>query len=334
MKSYFCKILAGASILALVSGIASAQMKWDMPNEYPTTSIHGEGDIFFAKALKEKTDGQIEIVHHFGGALGYKSKDQLDAVGDGAVPIANTFLPPLGGIEPLFLLSSLPFLAVTHDEARQLYEAAKPYYDKVFAKYNQKLLYSSPWPPSGLWGKKPLDSMEALKNLKIRTYDVYGTQTFRAAGAAPIQLSWADVVPQLGTGGIDAVLTSAEAGLSAKFDEHLSHFTEINYASPLNMVTINLDTWNDLSPELQTAVQEAAKEAGEYTWKAMLARVEVNYKEADERGVTVVPDVSDDYMAELSKLAEPAIQDWLSKVGADGEAILADYRKRLDKEVD
>lgn len=153
------KITKALSLSALLSmaaalPVAAAPIVWDMPNEYPATSVQGEGDKYFAKMLKEKSKGQIEIAHHFGGALGLKSKDQLDAVGDGAVVLANTFIPPLGGIDPIFLLSSLPFMSSNTEEAKTLYEVAKPEYQRVLSKYNQKLLYASPWPSSGLWGKR------------------------------------------------------------------------------------------------------------------------------------------------------------------------------------
>ena len=138
---------------------APAAETWDLANEYNATSIHAEGDVFFADKLSESSNGAIEIVHHFGGALGYKSLDQFDAVGDGAIPIADTYVGPLGGIDPMFLLPSLPFLAKTAAEARALYDVAKPYYDEIFAANNQKLLYSSPWPPSGIWAKQPVASM-------------------------------------------------------------------------------------------------------------------------------------------------------------------------------
>ena len=68
--------------------------------------------------LKEKSKGQIVITHHYGASLGYKSKDQFDAVTDGALPIADTYVGPLRGIHPIFLLSSLPFLARTIDDAK------------------------------------------------------------------------------------------------------------------------------------------------------------------------------------------------------------------------
>jgi len=324
--------LAAAAALALGAAPAAADVtKWDMANEYNATSNHGEGDTFFANLLKEKSRGQIEITLHFGASLGYKSKDQLDAVGDGAIPIADTYVGPLGGIDPMFLLPSLPFLAATTEEAATLFEVAKPYYEAIFAANNQKLLYASPWAPSGIWAKKPVDNIAALKNLKIRTYDPNGTITLQEAGAAPIQLSWADVVPQLGTGGIEAVLTSAEGGTNAKFWEHLSHFTEINYAMPLNMVHINLDVFNGLSPELQKAVLDAAAETSAHNWKGVDARNQSNYATMRENGMTVVTGVSPEYLKALNAAGQRALDEWLVKTGDKGRAIIAEYKKRTGK---
>ncbi len=322
--------VAGAGAL-MAAGATAQTIKWDMPNEYQASSIHGEGDTWFGKKLKETSGGKIEIIHHFGGALGYKSAQQLDAVADGAVPLADSYVGAFGGIEPIFLLPSLPFLAATIDEARILYEVARPYYDKAFAKHNQKLLYATPWPPSGIWAKKPVDSLAALKNLKIRTYDRNGTITLKAAGAAAVKLSWADVVPQLGTGAIQAVLTSAEGGVNAKFWEHVNYFTEINYAAPLSMVHINLDVWNGLSPELQKAVSEAAAATEDRNWNEVKGRRVRNYKTLAEHGVTVVRGVSSEYLAALSKAGQVALNDWLKKMGPDGEALMAEYKKRTGK---
>lgn len=310
---------------ALSTAVQAQEIRWDMANEYNDTSIHAEGDKVFSTRLSELTDGAIEITHHFGGSIGFKSKDQLDAVGDGALPIADTYVGPLGGIDAMFLLPSLPFLAKTPAEARELYETAKPQYDAVFAANNQKLLWASPWPPSGIWADKPVDSMEALENLKIRTYDANGTITLQEAGAAPIQLSWADVVPQLTTGGISAVLTSAEGGTNAKFWENLSHFTEVNYAMPLNMIHINLDVWNDLSEDHQAAVLEAAEAAENYVWEAVEQRVAENYAEMEANGMTVVRDVPAEFLDALNAAGERARAEWLEKTGETGEQILADF---------
>lgn len=317
---------AGAVVLA-----AQAQAQgivWDMANEYPATSVQGEGDQHFSRLLSEKSGGEIEIVHHFGGALGYRSRDQLDAVADGAIIIANTFIPPLSGIDPIFLLSSLPFVVADSAEAHLLYEVAKPYYEEVYEQHNQKLLYASPWPQSGLWGRKAVLSMDELTGFKFRTYDANGTRVFQAAGASPLQLSWADIVPQLSTGGIDGVLTSIESGISASFNDYLKHFIELNYDSTINMVTMNLDAWNGLSGELQTAVLEAAAETEEFLWSNITQVVERRYATARERGVEVVTDVPEDFRNALREVSEPTIQAWVDQIGEQGAELLRQYRER------
>ena len=330
----FGRILAIIACLALVLAAAPAPaetIKWDMANEYPPKSIHGENDAYFSKLLSEKSKGQIVITHHYGASLGYKSKDQYDAVTDGALPIADTYVGPLRGIHPIFLLSSLPFLARTIDDAKTLWTVSADYYNKVLEKSGQILLWVSPWPPSGIWAKKPIKTLDDLKNLKIRTYDPNGTITFKNIGAAPIQLSWADVVPQLGTGGIDAVLTSAEGGVSAKFWDLLSHFSEINYCAPLNMIHMNKGVFDGLSDELKKAVMDTAKEANEHSWEAAKTRVAQNYKDMREHGMTVVEDVPDDLKAKLAEAGKPAVEEWLQKMGGDGEKMLADYNKAIGK---
>jgi TRAP-type C4-dicarboxylate transport system substrate-binding protein len=315
-------ILAGTALQPLQAADA---IKWDMANEYNDTSIHAEGDKIFSTKLAELTGGMIEVTHHFGGSIGFKSKDQFDAVGDGALPIADTYVGSLGGIEPIFLLPSLPFLAKTPDEARALFEAARSEYEDVFADNNQKLLWASPWPPSGIWANKPVDNLDALANLKIRTYDANSTIIFREVNAAPIQLSWADVVPQLSTGGIDAVLTSAEGGSNAKFWQHLSHFTEVNYAMPLNMVHINLDTWNDLSAKHRSVVLEAAKAAEDHVWNNVVTRVAENYGQMRSKKMSVVTNVDPAFLDALGVAGKKAREEWLDKTGDKGRAILDAY---------
>jgi len=327
----FRTIITLAIYLSLVLAVGTAWAKvykFDMANEYAPTSIHGQNDLFFIKTLEALSSGKIKITHHPGASLGYKSKDQFDAVSDGAIPIANTYMGPLRGVHPIFLLSSLPFMAKTIDEAKMLWDVSKPYYQKVLKDNGQVLLYASPWPPSGIWARKVIKSKTDLTNLKMRTYDPNGTITFKNIGAAPIQLSWSDVVPQLGTGGIDGVLTSADGGVSAKFWDLLSHFNEINYSSPLNMIHMNAAAFNNLPKELQEAVIKAAIIASDHAWDTVKDRVTQNYKTMKAHGMTVITDVSIELLDELAKAGQPAVAGWLKKMGPDGQKILDAYRKK------
>ncbi|MEK9621765.1 MAG: TRAP transporter substrate-binding protein [Alphaproteobacteria bacterium] len=321
-------VMTAAAVLAFSTAASAATVKWDMANEYQESSIHGEGQKVFSDTLMKESGGSVVVTNHFGGSIGYKSKEHFDAVGDGALPIANTSMGQVAGIEPIFLLSSLPFLVGSADDAKLLWEVAKPHYEAVFAKHNQVLLYASPWPPAGIWSKKPVLSSSNLSGLKIRAWDASGTRTLKTAGAAAVQMSWADVVPQLSSGGIEAVLTSAEGGVNAKFWEHLSHFNAINYSMSLNMTHVNKDAFDALSAEQKAAVMKAAEVAGDAAWAALAERVGQNYKDMRANGITVAETVPAGFLGELNAAGDGVYDDWLSKVGDTGKAILDEYKSR------
>ena len=90
------------AVLAVAAGAAG----WSVVSfaQPPVKEAAREVIFFLSQSLVLRND-----------ALGYKSKDQFDAVTDGAVPLADTYMGPLRGVHPIFLLSSLPFLAKTID---------------------------------------------------------------------------------------------------------------------------------------------------------------------------------------------------------------------------
>lgn len=313
------KLLA-AALMSLSLQATAATM--DFSNEYNDKSIHAQGDAYFIQQVSELTDGSVEITLHTSGSLGFKSADHFYAVADNAVQIADSLAGTLGGIDPIFLLSSLPFVAASVDEAQKLYQLARPQYEKVFADNNQILLYASPWPASGIWSKEPVNSVAALSNLKIRTYDKNGTILFKEVGAAPMLLSWGDVVPQLSTGGISAVLTSAESGANSNFWEQLSNYTEIRYAVPLNMVHMNREAFDALSETEQAAMLEAAKRTDAHNWEAVRNRLAQNYADLQAHQVNLYTDVDPEMAAKLKAAATPAIREWLDSTGTQGQQIL------------
>jgi len=312
---------------ALTISFAHAETRMDFSNEYPPSSIHAEGDSFFINQVNSLTDGEVDITLHTSGGLGFKSADHFYAVADNAVQIADTLAGTLGGVNSIFLLSSLPFVADNVDQAEALYTIARPYYEEVFEDNNQILLYASPWPASGIWSKDEVTTVDALSDLKMRTYDKNGTITFKAAGAAPVNLSWADVVPQLSTGAIDGVLTSAESGVNGSFWEHLGHFSAIQYAIPLNMVHMNKEVFNNLDESMQAKILEAAKLTDAHNWEEVRTRVKKNYIALAEHGIKTHTQMSPELSALLKKSATPAFDDWLANTGDAGKEIMKQFNE-------
>ncbi|WP_176086042.1 TRAP transporter substrate-binding protein [Martelella sp. HB161492] len=319
--------MAGAVCAFGRSAFAADTIRWDMADEYNADALSGKAANYFISELKKQVGDQLAITYQGGGALGYKSADQFDAVQDGAVQTAVTLMTQLGGVDPLFNLSSLPFIAKTPEEAYQLWQAARPEYEKIFADNNMVLLWAMPNPPSGIFAKQPIISQDALNGLRIRTYDVNGTQTLMKAGAAPLQIAWSDLIPQLSTGAIDAVLTSADGGVQLSLWDYLSDFTELNYAMGLFMCHVNKDAFDALPQDVQSAMLGLGDACDKYNWQIMTDSIEASYKILRDNGMTVTKaaDVPDSVFATLNAAGAAVRDDWVAKTGSRGSDILATF---------
>ncbi|WP_163271844.1 TRAP transporter substrate-binding protein [Chelativorans alearense] len=320
-------IAFAAGFVAIATSAVAQEIRWDMATEYGEKTMLGQTQKVFSEKVEELSGGEISITNHFGGSIGYGSLEQFDAVGDGLLPIASTSIGQVAGIEPIFLLPSLPFLAADTDASHTLWEVARPAYAAAFERNNQVLLFGVPFTPAGIWAKMPVTSLEDLDNLTVRAWDASGTRTLKEAGANAVQLGWSDVVPQLASGGIEAVLTSADGGASANFWEFLDDFTAINYSQSVNMIHVNRDEWEALTDEQRDWILAAAEYAETTGWEQLRTRIDELYTEMEGHGMTITKEISPEFAAELREAGEVVYADWLKTVGAEGQEVLDAYAK-------
>src|SRR4051794_10749403 len=101
LKTAWVPAFAGMTLAFAAAALAHEHgTQWTLANEYPATSLPGEGDELFAKLVARDTQGHISIVTMPDAKLGYKSRDQLKAVAEGKVAMADSFGGALGAEEP------------------------------------------------------------------------------------------------------------------------------------------------------------------------------------------------------------------------------------------
>ncbi len=318
----FLLLLTTAFLLPI--GQVNAQITWTMATEYPATSMPGEGLRFFAEAIARESGGRVVIDTRFDASSGIRSADMVAAIRDGKVNAGDAFAGAMGKLDPLFLLSSLPFLATTNDEAHRLTMVAQPSYARRLAAEKLHLLYSTPWPPSGIWAKKPIISPADVKNLAIRTYDASGEKVFAAAGAAPVNLSFADAMPRVIDGSVVAVLSSGDGGAGRKLWDYLPCFTEINYAVPLSLAMLNESAYSDLPSDLRAAVDRAATATEANQWRLLETRLTENYARMVANGVLITKNssISAEFRSLLTRSADAVIAEWKASSGEAGVTLL------------
>lgn len=324
-------VFAVANGAFTVGAGAETITKWNLGTVFGPTTADGIAVTHFVDLVHEKTDGEIEITVHFSGALGFKCPQHLDLTENGILDLGSQCGDMLGASIPIFAINALPFVAAVPSEIRILREVATPYVEAEYAKRNQKVLYSYSNTPAGMWAKKEIISAEVLKDWRGRVWDQLGLKTFTNAGAAVVAMPWVDVVPALSTGTIAGVVTSAGAGFRTNFNDYLDYFMAINYAAGVGELTVNLDAWNALSPELQKAVDEAGMETTTFAFDRMEKLVAQTYSDMRASGMTVLEDIPEEYLDHLRRAGAPVLEDWLERAGPDGQAVLDEFYRRVGR---
>ena len=317
-------LTAMAAALTLLSGVALAAEKWDMPTPYPDATFHTVNIHQFAKDVKESTGGALEINVHSAGSL-FKHKEIKNAVRGGQAPIGEFFLGLLANENPIFGIDSLPFLATDYAAADKLWKVTKPKVSDLLDKQGLQVLFAVPWPPQGLYAKKEISSISNMKGLKFRAYNANTTRLAELAGAVPTQIEVADLPQAFATGRVEAMITSPSTGVSSKAWDFLSYFHHTQAWIPKNIVVVNKEAFGKLDAKTRDAVLAAAAKAEKRGWKMSKAETDEKIAILKKNGISVVTP-SSALMSDLRKIGGTMSSEWIKKAGAEGQAVLKAYK--------
>ena len=316
--------LLGASTL-----VASAQTAWDLSTIWPDSNFHTQNASKFAEEVKKATNGSVVITVKAGGQLGFKGPEHLRAVRDGLVPMADVLNIQQIGDEPILGTEGIPFLVGSAEELKVLHKYLRPVYDQVAAKNNQKIIYMVPWPTQYLHLKVKVDTLEALKGIKIRVPDKNAADMLTAVGMSPVLIPWGETIPALASGAVSGVSTSAVSGVDGKFWEFLKQVYPTNHVWSSQIVTVNLDAWKKLKPDEQKAIEDIGKRLEPDFWATSIKADKDSLARLTENKMEVVS-IPAPMMKEFREKTASILGDFLKRVPAAEapvKAYLADMKR-------
>lgn len=321
LRRFFVLLVCGAfSVAAAVA----APAVWDMPTPYPPGNLHTENIQRFVEDVAASTDGALRIQVHPGGSL-FKANEIKRAVQTGQVQIGEVIISSLANENPLFALDTVPFIATSYADAKRLWTASREAIENAFAKQGLKVLYTVPWPPQGLYTKKPVNSLADVKGWKIRAYSPTVAKMIEHMGAQPVTIQEADLPQALATGMLDGNFTSSATGYDRKSWEYLDYFYDVRAWLPKNVVFVSQRAFDSLDPKVQRMVLEAAKAAEERGWKTSEEKTAWYLEQLRVNGMKVM-EPSETLRKELDRIGERMGQEWLEQAGETGKKILDAYR--------
>jgi TRAP-type C4-dicarboxylate transport system substrate-binding protein len=319
------KKLAIACWAAACLSAAQAQVKWDMPTGYSVGSYQTENVQQFAADVDKATSGKLKITLHPNGSL-YKANEIKRAVQGGQAQAGEFILSGAANENALFGVDSIPFLATSYAEARKLHEVSRPTIEKLLASQGMKLLFTSPWPPQGLYSNKPIVTMGDLKGTKMRAYNPATSRIAQIVGAQPTTIQLAELGQAIATGTVENFLTSSASGVENKLYEQVKYFYDVNAWLPKNGIVVNQKAFDALDKPLQEAVLKAAAAAEQRGWQLSERKDQEYVTELAAKGMKVSA-TNEQLRGQLKAIGGQMTNEWLKNAGAEGQAIIDAYRR-------
>jgi TRAP-type C4-dicarboxylate transport system substrate-binding protein len=316
-------LLASAALLAAFG--VQAQTKWDLPAAYPASNFHSVTLNEFAADVDKATAGKLKITVHAGASL-FKANEIKRAVQGGQAQIGEVLLANLANEWPIYAADGLPFLADSYDEAMKLYRAQKPLLEKKLAEQGLMLLYSVPWPPQGIYAKKPVDSAADLKGVKWRAYSPATARIAELVGAQPVTVQAAEVSQALATGVIESYMSSGSTGVDSKTYEHLKYWYDTQAWLPKNAVLVNKAAFDALDAPTKAAVLKAGADA-EVRGVAASKRTNTESIEKLKAGGMQILPPSAVLKSDMKKVGDVMLKEWLEKAGPEGKQLIDAFTK-------
>ena len=317
--------LTVSAIALLLSTNALAQAKWDLPTGYPATNFHTENIQQFADEVDKASAGKLKIQVHANASL-FKAPEIKRAVQGGQAQAGEILLVNFANEDAMYEIDGIPFLATSYAESNKLYRASKKALEERLAKQGMRLLFSVPWPPQGVYSNKQINSAADLKGLKWRAYSPATAKIAELVGAQPVTVQAAELPQAMATGVVNSFMTSGSTGYDSKTFEHLKFFADTQAWLPKNAVIVNQKAWDALDAATRAAVQKAAADAEVRGWKVSEEKNGWYLDQLRKNGMTIYPP-SQQLRADLKKVGDTMVEDWLKKAGAEGRAVVDAFRK-------
>ena len=264
--------------LALAGVLASAAAAQDLPksqfkviglNSPTPVSIYDEVP-FWRKTLPEASKGAITADITPLDQMGIDDKTMLRLLKLGVMDFAAMDISKMAGDDPRFEACDLAGLTLDPDKARAACEAYRGVIDKRMQQnWGAKLLAFGGNTPQVFWCKDVISGLDGFKGKKVRVFNNTMRDFLSGVGATAVSMAFAEVVPALNNGVVDCAVTGSLSGNTAGWPEVTKSIYPMSLGWSINVLAVNLNTWNRLDNKTQGFLTEQFKAYENKMWETI-----------------------------------------------------------------
>lgn len=222
------------------------------------------------------------------------AQTMIGAVRGGTIDIEMSGSPNFSGLEPKLNVIDIPFIFKNREHAYAVLdgEIGQGLLKDLEAQGLKGLAFWEVGFRSFTNSKHPVKSPEDIKGLKVRTnQNPMYIQAFSLLGANPVPMPLSELYTALETRAVDAQEHPIGIFWSAKLYEVQKHLSLTNHGYTPLIVVMNKAKFDSFSPELQQAILDAAKEAGNYQRQLNLENEKEIIAKLQKAGIQVIEEV-------------------------------------------
>jgi TRAP-type C4-dicarboxylate transport system substrate-binding protein len=315
------KTMAKFAVAAIVASLATETLaeEWNV-------SLWGKRRAFtehvekLAELVSAKTNGEFTMNVSYGGLS--KNRENLDGISIGAFEMAQFCAGYHRDKNPTITVLELPFMGVANlQEEVAVSNAvyAHPATQKDLARWNAKLLMTSPMPQYNIVGTgEPRDTLAKMEGMRVRATGGIGN-AFKAVGATPTSVTSSEAYNAMESGVVDTVAFAQHAHLSFRtIDQATWWSANLNPGTVNCPVVVNIDAYEGLSDAHRAALDSSIDEAIDHylaNYGSLLDRWETILA---EKNVTKVELARSELDAFRAVGGEPIQQKWIQDMEAQG----------------
>jgi len=238
----------------------------------PTVASMLDEVPFWRETIPRASNGRITADITPLDQMGIDDRTMLRLLRLGVMDFAGMDISKMAGDDARFEGCDLAGITLDADKARAACEAWRPVIDRQMQRnWNSKLLAFGGNPPQVFWCRDVISGLEGLRGRKIRVFNITMRDFLQGIGATAVSMAFAEVVPALNNGVVDCAVTGTLSGNTARWPEVTKSIYPMSLGWSINVLAVNLNTWNRLEPRVQQFFLEQVKAYEDKMWQTLKA---------------------------------------------------------------
>lgn len=316
------RILCTTIILALILSFSCSALAADYtiklawaetadPDGHPVSGCV----THFKNILEERSEGRIAVELYAAGQLGDQTST-LQQVEQGIIQSSLCSTGMIAGsYYDNFNMFEVPYMFPSVERAWEIVNPNTDYFKALAEKTGEAcnvrplaLLLEGLRHTTN--SKREIHTPDDMKGLKIRTMEVPAhMEMFKAMGASPTPIAWAEVYGSLQTGVVDGQENPLFNIAYAKLYEVQDYLTLDGHITLLNCWFMNNDFYKSLPEDLQALVDECAIESA-YVHREMVEKQDAEAMELLSANMTVT-ELTEEEHEQFVEATQPAVLDYI-----------------------